>query len=236
MRRILHIFIPAVALVGVLVLFECTDLDLAVQDRFYDFQAQRWIVDRDEPVARMIFYTGPKVAAVAVGVACGAVGLLSLWRRRLAPYRRGCLLMMLSLIFVPLIVAGSKQFTNVYTPRQIERYGGSNPYVKVLQRYPPGFHPTKPGKGFPAGHATGGFAFMMLYFVLSRRCWKWFGLSAGLAAGWAMGLYQTFNGEHYLSHTLVTMLAAWIIIVMLSELLASVRPPRGRSAADDGSP
>jgi len=234
MTRIRQILITAAVLVGVVVLFEYTDIDLRVQDHCYDFQNRSWAVNRDEPVARMIFYTGAKGAAAVVGVACGLVCLLSLRLDRLRPYRQGCLRMTLSLIFVPLLIAGSKQFTNVYTPRQVQRYGGTNPYVKVLEKYPPDFKPTKRAKGFPAGHATGGFAFMMLYFVFRKAPWKWLGLAAGVTAGWSMGIYQTLNGEHYLSHTIVTMLAAWIVILVIQGLVFPRRVHCDQSEARAG--
>ena len=56
----------------------------------------------------------------------------------------------------------------------------------------------------------------MSLWVLGRtRAQKITGLAIGFTMGWTMGLYQMLNGNHYLSHTLVTMLLAWLVIVLL---------------------
>lgn len=217
---ILHVLILA----AIVAVFELTDIDLRVQDRFFDFPTGSWLVNRREPAARLAFYTGAKGALIALGVVCVAGAVLAGRIPRLRPHRRGLGLMALSLIFVPLLISGFKSVSNTYTPAQITRYGGQNPYVKPLERYPAGFHPKRPGRGYPAGHASGGFALMMLYFAARRPRWKWSGLALGLAAGWAMGLYQTLNGQHYLSHTLVTQSAAWILILLIRALVDRFAP------------
>ena len=200
-------------------------LDQWVQDHFYDFHTGRRMIDHDEPITRAIFYTGAKNLAVTVGVASAAVVLLSLLVRRLRPYRRGCFLLTLSLIFVPLLVAGAKLWTNVYMPNQTTRYGGNKPYVKLMDQYPPGFTAQTRGRGFPAGHATAGFAFMSLYFVTNRRRWKRLGLAIGLVLGWTIGLYQTVDGQHYLSHTIVTMILSWMAILVMDRLIPRCAGP-----------
>lgn len=230
-----QIILFGLLLAATLAVFELTSIDLWVQDHFYDRQSDRWLVDKNGPVGRLLFYTGAKVAIAAVGAAAGLTFLAALKVGPLAAYRGGALLLCLSCIFVPLIVAGSKQFTNVYTPDQTVRYGGDKPYVTVLEKYPPGFKAKSRGKGFPAGHATGGFALMSLYFVFRRPAWKWAGLGIGLAAGWTMGLYQTFNGQHYLSHTLVTMWAAWIVILIIATSMAAIGRRRQAAAAPAAS-
>jgi len=42
--------------------------------------------------------------------------------------------------------------------------------------------------------------------------------------GWWMGGYQMLKGAHYLSHTVTTMLAAWIIVLLWHRILRI--PPR----------
>lgn len=71
------------------------------------------------------------------------------------------------------------------------------------------------GRCFPAGHASGGFALIMLYFAVPNARWRWMGLAAGLAAGWLMGGYQMLRGEHFLSHTVTTMLLAWLVDLLI---------------------
>lgn len=109
--------------------------------------------------------------------------------------RRGCLLLLLSLAFVPMLLGGAKQFTNVYCPKQIEEFGGEYVHQGVLECRNPANEGRSPGRCFPAGHASGGFALMMLFFCFRSRRDRWAGLGAGLIAGWGMGFYQRHQHE-----------------------------------------
>ena len=79
---------------------------------------------------------------------------------------------------------------------------------------------------------------MMLFFAFPRRL-RWFGLALGLAVGWWMGLYQMLRGQHFLSHTLFTMIGAWMIIVLIAAILPEAERPAGgplRRSAGPASP
>jgi membrane-associated PAP2 superfamily phosphatase len=121
---------------------------------------------------------------------------------------------------VPATIGLLKANSQLHCPWAIQRYGGDHEYRRI-------FSPLTPeqredcGRCFPAGHASGGFALMSLYFVWRRR---WLGLGLGLATGWAMGGYQMFKGAHFLSHTVVTMLLAWLAIEGIAAVLR-VPPP-----------
>ncbi|MBN1844163.1 MAG: phosphatase PAP2 family protein [Sedimentisphaerales bacterium] len=218
-------------LAGVIGLFEFTGADLAVQDCFYIQDLGCWIVDRHEPVLRLLFYTGPKAMLIALGAGCFAGWLWSRRDERLRRQGRQCLLLALSLAVVPLTISGLKSLSNVQTPNKTERYGGRHPYRHLLEAYPEGAAPASRGRGWPAGHASGGFALMMLYFVFSRKSTRSLGLLMGLAAGWIMGLYQSLNGQHFLSHTMITMLIAWIVILSIHRLLKGIGAPVDDSTA-----
>jgi membrane-associated PAP2 superfamily phosphatase len=43
-----------------------------------------------------------------------------------------------------------------------------------------------------------------------------------MAMGWIMGLYQMLKGAHYLSHTVTTMLLAWIIICLIHQAVTGL--------------
>ena len=51
------------------------------------------------------------------------------------------------------------------------------------------------------------------------RLGRWAGLSLALGLGWWMGGYQMLKGAHYLSHTVVTMLLAWIVLFALRRVI-----------------
>lgn len=210
-----HLIGTMLLLLGALALFEVTDLDLRLQDRLFLSAPHQWLINAKEPIGRLFFYTGIKVLLVVAGVGLLLAYLLSFRMASLRAYRRRMLLMVAAMSLVPLVIAGLKNATNVYFPSQLERYGGDKPYVKVFSRFPPGYQQTRRGYGYPAGHASGGFSIMALYFVFRTRRGSMLGLGTGLAVGWAMGGYQMAKGAHFLSHTVVTMLAAWLIILVI---------------------
>ena len=163
--------------------------------------------------------------APALCLAAAGVLAASFKMSALKKLRYGCTLFLLAMAFIPLVIAGAKKATNVYCPYQVTLYGGENPYVKVLSRYPPDYDFTvhKRGHCFPAGHASGGFALMILFFCFKKKKYKIAGLCLGLAAGWGMGLYQMWRGEHFLSHTLCTLFAAWLMCLLLAAFMERVQ-------------
>ena len=63
----------------------------------------------------------------------------------------------------PIIVGFLKQTTHIYTPWKIKHFSGPLPYIRLFDPVP-GHLPV--GRAFPAGHASGGYAFLSLYFLL----------------------------------------------------------------------
>lgn len=205
-------------LLAVLALFELTNIDLLLQDRFFMKSTHSWLVDAKSPAWRFLLYDGIKGTLILLGVGILISYTASFRSAKLLPLRRRLLVLLLAMVFVPLIIAGLKDFTNVYCPYQLARYDGDKPYVKVFESYPSDFQQTDRGRGFPAGHASGGFALMSLYFLFRQRQHRLIGWFAGFGLGWAMGLYQMLKGAHFLSHTVVTMLGAWLIILVIYQL------------------
>lgn len=208
--------VGVVLLVLILAAEYYTDFDLWVQKWFYVAETGQWAVNSEvhKRLGRF-FYQGPKVF---YGIVClGLVLYLLLsWRAAaLRRYNRQVWVLLLSLILVPLIVAGAKYFTNVYCPYQLNLYNGEYPFVRIVEAYPADFVQLKSGRCFPAGHATVGFAFMALYFCFQRQVWRWCGLFFGLALGWTAAVYQMYRGQHFLSHSLFSMVACFMVIMMV---------------------
>jgi membrane-associated PAP2 superfamily phosphatase len=214
-----QILVTSGLLLLALALFELTNIDLLLQDRLFLEPAHHWLVDAKDPVWRFLLYDGIKAALIILGIGVLSSYIASFRSARLRPLRRRLLILLLAMAFVPLLIAGLKDFTNVYCPYQLARYDGDKPYVKVFESYPQGFQQTDRGRGFPAGHASGGFALMALYFFFRQKQHRLTGWLFGFGIGWAMGLYQMARGAHFLSHTIVTMLGAWLIILVLYRLM-----------------
>ncbi len=211
----------ALALCDFVLFFEYTDFDLPVQDWFFDFEKQKWLLPGPDEsrLADVLFYRGPKALIIALGVLLMALAALPACARARMPrftrrWRRADLLVaILTLATAPLLVGFIKSATNVHYPCSIERYGGPVRYVRLFERFPPDARPARRSAGFPAGHASGGFALLGLAGVAATRRGAFAGLAAGLGTGWWMGLYQMLRGVHYLSHTVVSMLLCWMVFL-----------------------
>jgi membrane-associated PAP2 superfamily phosphatase len=215
--------------VGVFLTAEFTGLDLAVQDRFYNFTTGTWLINPLAPWPKAMFYTGPKYLLMLGGIALLAITVMpGTWRKTATAWmqdRRALLVCFFTLGLVPLAVGQIKQYTNVYCPAQIQRYGGEMPYVRVMESYPADFMPARRGQCWPAGHASGGFALLAFAGLARTRRGQLVAIALGLCVGGVMGCYQMAKGAHYLSHTLVTALLAWLVFLLLRRV-PGLRPLR----------
>lgn len=202
-------------------------LDIFVQRQWYDAVRGTWFIDATAHHAwRWLFYDGMKRGVAAAGVLSVLVFVAGLVLDRRAWVRAG-LLLALSCAATPLLVASLKAVTGIYCPRQLALFGGDAPYRHLFSASVP----VSGGRCFPGGHASGGFALTMLFFCVSSRRAKAAALAASPALGWTMGLYQMMRGEHFLSHTVVSMLLAWqmnILLVLLVERVLLPFPERKR--------
>lgn len=209
-------FLTLASLLVVFFLFEFTPIDLMIEDSFYNSALNSWLLPRQKDAwTALVFYSGIKLSIIFFGL-----GMLLLYicsfrssAKRLQIYRKGLLILVLSLILVPSIIGALKTVSDVPCPCDIIRYGGEYPYFQVLDEKPVGI--LKQFRCFPAGHASGGFALMSLFFLFEQKRNRKIGLGLGLVLGWSMGLYKMFIGDHYLSHTLISMLLAWLIILLI---------------------
>jgi membrane-associated PAP2 superfamily phosphatase len=218
-NKLILLAVTLALLAGTMALFEFTTLDLWVQDHFFDFAQHRWWVDKQARLPKLLFYTGPKVVlGVAGGLLIGWLLLPARWRPaglELPWPKRRLWLVLLSLAIVPVTIGVMKSRSDLHCPWAIIRYGGAAPYLHFFEPLPAGLPPDC-GNCFPAGHASGGFALLGLYYLFNTRRGRLLGLTAAMIYGWSMGLYQMFKGAHFLSHTLVTMWLAALIVQVLA--------------------
>ncbi len=212
-----EIILTGILLLCSIVLLEYSNIDIWVQDAFYNFELRQWILDRDEKITRFIFYDGIKKIFILV-MSLVLIGLLFFRKIKLIQvYQEGLLILCLSVILIPSVVGILKATTNVPCPRDITRYNGRYPYVTVLTPYPENFQQTEKIRCFPAGHASGGFALLSLFFLFKKRKNRFIALFSATIIGWALGGYKMLIGDHFLSHTVVTMILAWLIILIIAK-------------------
>ena len=216
--------LAAAGLVLTLAIFGFSDADLAVQSLFFDPRTGGWLLDKQEPVLRLVFYSGPKVLLILFAVACLLALLLSRRFPWAARRRQGLVLVVLSAILVPLLVNGLKTATNVACPSNLEAFGGPIPYVHLFEPYPPGERPAVTQRCFPCSHATVGFALFSLIALAETRRGRRAAAAGALAAGSIAGLYKMLIGDHFLSHVLVTLWLSLLLIELLWLLVRRIVP------------
>lgn len=216
---------------GCIVLENYLAFDEGVQRFFYTQGA--WLISQTEH-ARLkgLWYTGPKVLLAVVGGSCLMAALLALklpgLKLSLGRWLPFLWLLGLSIACIPLILASAKAVSGVRSPNELIPFGGNHAHIGMLARLLD-YGTVDGGRSFPAGHAAGGFSLMALYYWPLGRRMRLGGLALGLAAGWGMGLYQMARGEHFLTHTLTTMFAAWAGILLLRRFCRRF-VPGGREA------
>ncbi|MDB2705014.1 phosphatase PAP2 family protein [Pseudomonadota bacterium] len=210
-----QVIFTAIALIATIILFEFSDLDLQVQDYFYNTQLQQWLISEDNALLDLIFYSGIKKIFIAFAASL-LLALIFFYNTRLIQsYKQGIIIVLLSLIIIPSVIGLLKAVTNVPCPNDLALYDGNYPHVTFLSAYPENFIQKKKVKCFPAGHASGGFALMSLFFFFKTQRNKRIALASALVIGWSTGSYKMFIGDHFLSHTVVTMLIAWLLIIII---------------------
>lgn len=148
--------------------------------------------------------------------------ILSIWwpmkaLRPLAQARR--VQLALSTLVSLLLVSYIKMHSTSSCPWALQDFGGTATY---LSHWAWGVRDGGAGVCFPAGHASGGFAFLGGYFVFShgfpRAAKRW--LLGALAAGLVLGLAQQVRGAHFMSHTLWTAWLCWLSAVVVDQLFS----------------
>jgi len=199
----------------VMLVFENSPLDLWLQQFLYVHAEQRWLWLKSEPVARLVLYDLPKTLVIIFALCL----LLAMLLRRKLPslesYQIAIRINFLSLLLTPLLVGGLKATTNVACPAKLTNFGGDIPYIAVLQDYPHGQKPKDLQRCFPAGHASAGFALFALFLFFRQPKHQQQVVIAVLILGWVLGFYKMAIGDHFFSHTMMTMLLAWLNVRLL---------------------
>ncbi|RUM75701.1 MAG: PAP2 family protein [Sulfurovum sp.] len=214
-----QIVLTTVVLMFTVIFFGTSDIDIVVQDKFFDASTHHWIVDKTLEPYKFIFYDGIKKLLILFAVSILLALIFLRNNKTVIAYRKGLILIVLSAIFVPLIVGGLKKATNMPCPKNEIHYGGVYPSTKVWESYPPTFKKCHKICCFPAAHASGGFALLSLFFLFRKRRNKILALVGALTVGWSMGLYKMLIGDHFLSHTVISMILAWLIVLVLQKIV-----------------
>lgn len=100
-------------------------------------------------------------------------------------------------------------------PKNLNIFDGAYPHTCVWEKYTAKECHLEKQKCWPAGHASGGFALLSLAFLFHSRKNKIAAAIMAMVIGWSMGSYKMLIGDHFLSHTVITMILAWLLILLI---------------------
>lgn len=180
-------------------------IDLWFQGLFWDGKA--WLIPHEAPWGLWLAYRGPKALIILLAVVTLVRALGATFTGRDSKLFWFTLL---CLATVTVVATQLRAYSQMATPFALKIYGGTWEHLLLFEAKPSGY----PSNAFPAGHASGGFALLSLYWCWPRARRVW-GLCLGIGLGLWMGLYQIARGEHFLSHTLATAALAWLVCVGL---------------------
>ena len=216
-------------------IFEHSQFDIAISQLFYN--QNHWLIAKDTQPYAFIFYDLPKMLIILSALLLIMTLLWRYWQdKRYSkdnnnPQIRGRLLqfsnrdlsyLLLVLIIVPSITASLKSITHVSCPNHLLLFNGEFAYLSIWQN----ILAKTPAKCFPAAHASAGFALYALAYLPQLQKYRGRITLAVSVLGWSMGLYKMSIGDHFFSHTLVSMLLSWSIACGIAAFIFSTKNPK----------
>jgi membrane-associated PAP2 superfamily phosphatase len=204
-----HLLLATAVLLAAALGWDASGLDLALAHLAGDRQGfalrHAWLLsDVLHDVARRVAWLGVLALCAAVGWPWGPLRQVPRGRR---------LQWALSALAGAGLVTLLKWASATSCPWDLQEFGGIARHVSHWSTLGDG----GPGRCFPGGHASSGFAFVGGYFALVRThpAAARGVLAASLAAGLLLGLSQQWRGAHFMSHTLWTAWICWATALVL---------------------
>jgi membrane-associated PAP2 superfamily phosphatase len=202
-------------------------LDVWLSRHFYDPVAGVWPY-RAHWLTQDLLHDGGRTLVIVMAIVLLLLFVGSLFRPELKPYRKDLAFILVAGISGPAIIGGLKAMTHIYSPWDLQLFGGKQPYIRIFDHVPIG---ATIGHAFPAGHVSGGFAWFSIFFALRRRAVPWYRLSLllPLLLGLCFGLAQQARGAHFLSHDLATLATCWLCAVVWDRWFYATAPHQLRT-------
>ncbi len=201
--------------------FEHSQFDIRLSELFYVHG--QWLLQKDAQPYAFIFYDAPKALLILLAIYLMAV-LIIKYRQRSNPLFiannkfimalsiREISYLLIMLIVVPTSIALLKGVTHVSCPNHLTLFGGNLPYLNLWQNV----LANTPAKCFPAAHASAGFSLYGLAVLPSLHKYRYKIFKIVTVLGSTMGVYKMSFGDHFFSHTLVSMLLSLTITYALA--------------------
>jgi membrane-associated PAP2 superfamily phosphatase len=208
-----------------------TDVDLMLADRVFD-QGARGFPWRDAWLTDAFGHGILKLILTAAAVLTVIAAVVDLVRPRASlGFRLRLQIVALSAILVPLVISMLKKASVAHCPWDLERYGGTQPYVRLFEGLP---HGAVAGHCLPGGHASTALWLLSLtVFWLPHAPRKALAVAVAAATfGFTVGWGQQLRGAHFLTHTLWSLwIATAIVLVLVAGQQWRVRARQARASA-----
>lgn len=221
--RAWRIFAAAMLAAALLIVWigAATDIDVRLADAAFD-RATMAFPWRHAWLTEVFAHVALKRALIVVGLLFITAAAWDLASKRSwsALRRMQVRLVALSAIVVPTVISVFKQLSSSHCPWDLERYGGLEPYVRLLEAMP---HGVAAGNCMPAGHASAALWLVSLavFFLPGRPRAAAAAAVVLLGLGFGVGWLQQLRGAHFLTHTLWSM---WIACAIIAALYAALSP------------
>ena len=222
-----HLLLPLAAALAASVLLMVLHGDFWLADHLFALQGHAWKL-KSHLVTETIIHVGGKRLSLVAWLLVLAAAIGSCFGSRFVRWRRPLAYLALTTGLASLLVSGLKATSGMDCPWDLLRYGGDRAFIGWFDWRPESM---PAGRCFPAGHSSGGYAWVTLYFffLVARPRLRWVGLTLALVVGTTFGISQQLRGAHFLSHDMWTLTICWL--TALAGYLVFFRHRRGSESA-----
>lgn len=212
----IHLHYPLIAFVLLALIVEVGGIDMLVADHFYALEGGQWALKEAWITSTLIHKVGKYLSLLIALIVLIAL-VQSYITQKLKSYRRELVYLLCAAGGGSALISVIKSISHVSCAWDFSRYGGEHEYASVFTEL---IHQSG-GDCFPAGHASGGYAWVAFYFlgVHLRSCWRWVGLGFALSIGLIFGISQQLRGAHFISHDLWTIGICWFFSLLMYRLI-----------------
>ena len=218
-----HLYIPLCIFVFAAVSFVLGDIDIWLADKFYALEGGTWALKNAWVTSTLIHQTGKKLSLLIAAIILATLAF-SYISKYLRQYRRELAYLLLAAGGGSVLISILKNISHVSCVWDFSRYGGTleytDVYIQILNM--------RGDNCFPAGHASGGYAWLAFYFlgVYKQSTWRWAGLSFALGVGLIFGISQQLRGAHFITHDFWTLVICWFFSLLVFKVMLLDKAPR----------
>ena len=225
-----HFWIPFLFLVTAFILFERTSLDIVIADFWYQLEGGSWTLRKNWWSYELMHHWGKRLI-ISIGLIQMILYAASWKVKSLRKWQWSLVFSITVMILLPALIATLKHQSYAPCPWDVNLFGGDFPYLHTFEYTAA----NKAGHCFPAGHSSGGFALLGLYFAFSPFVskYRYLLLIPGLVIGISFGLAQQLRGAHFLSHDVWSAAICWFGALFLLKLTSGLVPSPSTSESAD---